>query len=84
MLTKFSFKGAMESLNGVVLLETSGITLSPLRKFLSIIFSCFFFEQNSVQYRMNTGQMQNWQLATAYCMQGCAVAVNSFFSAVRY
>ena len=30
VLTKFSFKGAMETLNGVVLLETSGITLSPL------------------------------------------------------
>ena len=30
VLAKFSFKGAMETLNGVVLLETSGITLSPL------------------------------------------------------
>lgn len=43
VLAKFSFKGAMETLNGVVLLETSGITLSPLLKFLSIIFSFFLF-----------------------------------------
>ena len=42
VLATISFKGAMETLNGKVLLETSGITLSPLLKFLIITYRCLF------------------------------------------
>ena len=41
VLATFFFKGAMEPLNGVVLLETSSITLSPLLKFLIITYRLF-------------------------------------------